>query len=286
MTGDIIDFRVQPPYGSFGSIHFFREREPEPDVVTATPFVLGRRPMPSFDDFSMELFSQEMDQSGIGHAVIMGQKAAAEYGSVDNADIARLVADYPGRFSGFAGIDASSPDAMDELEAAVAAGCCGISLVTGWSEEPHHEDAPILTPLLRACAERGLPVVFTSSHYIGPDMSWSEPHYLQRVALAHPDLTIIVGHASWPWTVAACALAMRCPNVYLMPEFYMYLPGMPGARDYIDAANGFLKHRFLYSSCYPSRSLEQALEEFGALGLSSAARKLMLHDNAARVLGW
>lgn len=286
MTGDIIDFRVQPPYRSFGSIHFFRERESNPDPVTATPFVLGRKPMPSFDQFSVELFSEEMDRSGVGHAVVMGQSAAAEYGSVDNADIARLVAENPGRFTGFAGIDAASPDAMIELEAAIAAGCSGVSLLPGWSREPHHEDAPILTPLLRACAARGLPVVFTSSHYIGPDMSWSEPQYLQRVALAHPDLKVIVGHASWPWTTAACALAMRCSNVYLMPEFYLYLPGMPGARDYIDAANGFLAHRFLYSSCYPSRSLEQALEEFNELPLSSATRKLMLHDNAARVLDW
>ncbi len=242
--------------------------------------------MPSFDQFSVELFSEEMDRSGIGHAVVMGQKAADEYGSVDNTDIARLVAENPERFSGFAGIDAAFPDAMIELETAIAAGCNGVSLLPGWSKEPHHEDSPTLTPLLKECATRGLPVVFTSSHYIGPDMSWSEPQYLQRVAIAHPDLTIIVGHASWPWTTAACALAMRCQNVYLMPEFYLYLPGMPGARDYIDAANGFLSHRFLYSSCYPSRPLEQALEEFNALPLSPSVRKLMLHDNAARVLGW
>ena len=283
---DIIDFRIQPPYGSFGSIHFFRERDPDPDVVTATPFVLDREPMPSFDQFSMQLFEQEMERAGIRHAVVMGQKASAEYGCVDNADIARLAADAPQKYTGFAGIDASSPDAMDDLEAAVASGCRGISVIPGWSVEPHHEDAPRLTPVLRECAARGLPVVFTSSHYIGPDMSWSQPHFVQRAALAHPDLTIIVGHASWPWTVAVCALAMRCPNVYLMPEFYMYLPNMPGARDYVDAANGFLKHRFLYSSCYPSRSLEQALREFDELGLSPASRKLMLHDNAARVLGW
>ncbi|TQO19811.1 hypothetical protein FB472_1391 [Rhodoglobus vestalii] len=284
MTGDIIDFRVQPPFESFGSIFFFRDREVNPDPVTISPFAVGRRSAPSFDQFSMELFTTEMDHSGIKHAVIMGQHAAPEYGSVNNADIAKLVSDDQERFTGFAGIDANAPGAMEELESAIALGCRGISLVTGWSRKAYHEDAPVLEPILAVCAARGLPVMFTSSHYIGPDLSWAEPHYIQRVALAHPDLTVIVGHGNWPWTTAACALAMRCPNVYLMPEFYMYMPGMPGARDYIDAANGFLAHRFLYSSCYPTLSLEQALENFSALPISPKSRKLMLYENAARVL--
>ena len=95
-------------------------------------------------------------------------------------------------------------------------------------------------PLYEAAIDLGVPVVVTSSHVIGPDMSFAMPEYLQRVALAYPELTIVVGHACWPWTTQACALAARCHNVYLMPEFYMYVASMPCARDYVDAANGFL----------------------------------------------
>lgn len=125
----------------------------------------------------------------------------------------------------------------------------------------------------------------TSSHFIGPDMLHAHPVYLQKVALQFPELTLIVGHGSWPWTTAACSLAMRCANVYLMPEFYMYLPGMPGSRDYVDAANGFLKHRMLYSSCYPSNSLSRALEHFRALDLTESAQEHLLSINAVRLLG-
>ena len=74
-------------------------------------------------------------------------------------------------------------------------------------------------------------------------MLHAHPAYLQRVVREFPNLTLLVGHASWPWTTAACSLAMRCTNVYLMPKFYMYLPNMPGSRDYVDAVNGFLKQR-------------------------------------------
>lgn len=283
---EVIDFRVQPPHASFTTTHFFRPRDADPDPVTITPFILGRREMPSFDQRSMTVFVQEMEEAGVGHAVVMGQQAAPEWGSADNSDIADLVRSDPQRFTGFAGIDPAGPGAMAEFEEAVAAGCRGVSLLPGWSRTPHHEDDPLLDPLLGACAARGLPVVFTSSHYVGADHTWADPQYLQRAAQRHPTLTVVVGHGCWPWTTAACALAMRCPNVYLMPEFYWYLPGMPGARDYVDAANGYLAHRVLYSSCYPSRPLGQSVEDVAALPLTPATRRLVMRENAARVLGW
>ena len=119
--------------------------------------------------------------------------------------------------------------------------------------------------------------MITSSHVIGPDMSYAMPEHIQRVALDFPQLTIIVGHACWPWTTQACALAMRCTNVYLMPEFYMHMPDMPGAQDYVDAANSYLSHRMLYSSCYPD-----AAARTGARGLPAASDLARVPGEPAR----
>ncbi|MFQ9867927.1 MAG: hypothetical protein ACLRWP_13780 [Bilophila wadsworthia] len=47
------------------------------------------------------------------------------------------------------------------------------------------------------------------------------------------------------------AVAMRCPNVYLMPDCYLYIPGWPYARDYVKAANSYLKYR-TPASAYPA----------------------------------
>jgi predicted TIM-barrel fold metal-dependent hydrolase len=41
----------------------------------------------------------------------------------------------------------------------------------------------------------------------------------------------------------------------------------------------------LYSSCFPTRSLHQALDDFGALPLSDDTRERLLWRNAARLLG-
>jgi hypothetical protein len=282
----IIDFRIQPPYKSFLGMHFYRPRPAVEDPVTGNAFAGGRRPTPSFDARSMDLFLQEMDQAGIDVAVIMGQRTAARWGSVDNDDIGDLVARHPTRFVGFAGVDHADRGAVSEIRRSVETlGCRGIAILPGWSDPPLLDDDRAVYPVYEACVDLGVPVMITSSHFIGPDMSFSMPVHIQRVALAFPALTIIVGHGCWPWTVQACALAMRCTNVYLMPEFYMYLPNMPGADEYVRAANSFLSHRMLFSSCYPSRPLDQALDEFRALPLRPEVQTLLLGQNAARLLG-
>ncbi len=281
----IIDFRVQPPFRSFLDIYFYRERPAVPDPVTMTQYELGRRESASFRERSIERFLEEMDALGIDVAVVMGQRSGPAWGSVSNDDIGELVRRFPSRFVGFAGVDAHDPGATVEMRRAVEElGCRGISVLPGWSDPPLHDDDARVFPIYETALLLGIPVVVTSSHFIGPDMSYAMPEYLQRVALALPELTIIVGHACWPWTTQACALAARCHNVYLMPEFYMYVPGMPGAREYIDAANGFLAHRMLYSSCFPTRSLDQALENFTALPLNEPAKEQLLWRNAARLL--
>jgi predicted TIM-barrel fold metal-dependent hydrolase len=284
MSG-IVDFRVQPPYKSFLDLYFFRQRSPD-DLAKGNAFAFGRGPNPSFEQRSMPTFIDELDAAGIEHAVIVGQRAAARWGSVDNEHIAELVRADPQRFSGFAGIDATDADAVGQVRRAIEKhGCRGIAVVPGWSEPALRDDDPPLLRVYEACAALDAPVVVTSSHFIGPDMEHARPVHLQRAASAVPEATFIVGHACWPWTAQAVALAMRCPNVYLMPEFYWYLPQIPGAADYVGAANTFLRHRTLFSSCYPSRTVAEALAAVQALPLEDASIGPVFGDNARRLLG-
>jgi predicted TIM-barrel fold metal-dependent hydrolase len=250
-------------------------------------FSIGRSTSAAYVERSIDLFVSEMDEAEIDLSVIMGQRAGATWGSVSNDDIGELVTRYPDRFAGFAGIDPNEAGATDEIHRSVERlGCCGVAILPGWSDPPLRDDDRNVYPIYEVAAELGLPVMITSSHVIGPDMSFSMPEHIQRVALDFPQLTIIVGHACWPWTTQACALAMRCTNVYLMPDFYMHVPHMPGARDYVDAANSYLSHRMLYSSCYPTRPLGQALEDFRRLAIADESLENLLWRNGARLLGF
>jgi uncharacterized protein len=282
----IIDFRVQPPFKSFLDIYFYRKRPAVQDPVKFNAFSIGRRESASYVNRSIELFVEEIEASSIDLAVIQGQRAGANWGSVSNDDIGELVRRYPDHLAGFAGVDPHEPDPPGEIRRSIQElGCRGISVLPGWSDPPLHDDDRLVYPIYETAAELEIPVMITSSHVIGPDMSYAMPEYLQRVALDFPQLTFIVGHACWPWTVQACALAMRCQNVYLMPEIYMHVPDMPGADDYVTAANGYLSHRMLYSSCFPTRSLEQALGDFRHLAIRPESQALMLGTNGARILG-
>jgi predicted TIM-barrel fold metal-dependent hydrolase len=282
---DLVDFRVQPPYRSFLGMHFFRHRPAVEDPVSGNPFAPGRRTPRSFEERSMSRFLAELDDAGVAHAVIVGQRAAARWGRVDNADLVALLEAHPGRFSGFAGIDPHEADAVEQVRRAVADhGCTGIHVVPGWCDPPIHDDHPLLLRVYEECARLGAVVMTTSSHFIGPDMDHARPVHVQRAAMAFPEVTFVVGHASWPWTTQAVALAMRCTNVYLMPDFYLYLPDLPGAADYVAGANTFLRHRTLYSSCYPSRSIEQALEEARALPVVPESVEPLFSANARRLL--
>jgi hypothetical protein len=280
---EVIDFRVQPPYRSLRKLHFYRPRPEVEDPATGNPFAFARPADPSFD--SLDRFHDEMDAAGIAHAVIVGQRAADRWGRADNGDIAELVRSHPGRYSGVAGVDGNEPAAPRHVERALDdLGMAGIHVVPGWSDPPLTEDSPRLLELYEICAERGAIVVITSSHYIGDDLEHARPVHIQRAAQRFPNVRFVIGHACWPWTLQAIAVAMRCPNVYLMPEFYLYLAGMPGAADYVDALNTFLRHRVLYSSCAPSRSVGHALSLAAALPIAEASREPFFAGTARRVL--
>lgn len=62
-------------------------------------------------------------------------------------------------------------------------------------------------------------------------------------------------HGSYPWVPQVLFSCMCRPNMYLAPDMYMY--NMPGAADYVTAANGFLRDRFLFGSGYPYIPLKQ-----------------------------
>ena len=282
----VIDFRVQPPFKSFLGIHFYEVRKDQTDPDNRLPFGHDRIVTPAMTGESFHAFLDEMEEAGVGHAVIVGQRAGSRWGLVSNEDISELVREHPGRFTGFGGVDPTQSDAVEQLAHLTGPlGLKGVALIPGWNDEPLADDDPLIFPLYEACQETKTPVIVTASHYIGADLEYSNPVHLQHVLEAFPDLTLIIGHGSWPWTMGAVALAMRYPNVYLMPEFYMYTPGMPGAQDYVDAANTFLTDRLLYSSCFPSRSLPEALTLFRRLPLTEEASAKAQYSNAAKLLG-
>jgi predicted TIM-barrel fold metal-dependent hydrolase len=282
----IIDFRIRPPYKSFLDSWIFRTRDPNPSPVTISPLHIGLERYRSFEERSMKYFMEEMDEAGIDKAVIMGRQSAPQYGSVPNSEVAELTREYPDRFIGFGGVNGSDTAvAMEEIKKIVDYGFKGIAMDNGWSAPPLYDDDERLFPIYEKCTELGLILSLTSSIFVGPDLSYSMPAHIQRVAIAFPKLDIVVPHAGWPWTTQMCAVAFQSRNVNLVPDFYLNVPHTPGAEEYMHAVNYYLQHRLLYASSYPVRPLKQSVEQFKALNFEKdETRQLCLGKNAARLL--
>ena len=274
-----IDFRVRPPYKGFLAMHFFTDRERTSRITRQ----LGMAPARSMLEASMELFLGEMGEAGIAAAVVAGRKAVPPWASVDNQDVADLVREHPGKFYGYAGVDLTSREsARRDLEEATELGLVGVSLDPGFAPEPMCPDHRRLYPVYERCLELRLPVMITASHHAGPETSWGDPMYIDRVANDFPTLPIVVAHGCWPYVMQVLAVAHKHRNVYIAPDFYMV--NMPGALDYVRAANFYLEDRFLFATSYPFGPLVDTVREFKALPFTERALGKALHDNAARLL--
>jgi predicted TIM-barrel fold metal-dependent hydrolase len=283
----IIDFRVRPPFGAFTSTAIYNARPANALPWAVRPLHMNLPYYRSFAERSMEAFIDEMDAAGIGLGVVMGRQSPPQYGSVPNEDIVALLERYPRRFIGFGGIDGSDPaKAMAEVEKCIAWGFKGVAFDNGWCDPPLYDDDERLMPLYARCAEAGLIVSFTSSIFVGPDLTYCDPVHIQRVARRFPTLRIVVPHGAWPYTVQICAVAFQCSNVHLIPDFYGHVPNTPGADEYVKAANYYLGHRLLFASSYPVRPMGQSVEQFRAQPFESdEIRWRCLGGNAARLLG-
>lgn len=275
----IIDFRLRPPLKGFLDMVMYSAAERR-DRITRQH---GMEPAESAQKKSMDLLLRDMDEAGVTTGVVMGRNSGL-YGSVSNQDVADIVKDYPGRFIGIGSIDpANRRAAIRQIDEALALGLKGINLEPGAYALPLYADDRRLYPIYAYCEDKGLPVTVMAGGSAGPDLSYTNPVHIDRVAADFPDLKIAISHGGWPWVQEILHVAFRRPNVYISPD--QYLCNMPGMSDYLTAANGYLADRFLYASSYPFISVKGYADWFRKLPIKPDLFKQIMYGNAARFLG-
>lgn len=274
----IIDFRLRPPLAGFLTMALYTESERR-DGITR---IHGFEPAPSVREKSIGLLLQEMDQAGVTMGVVIGRNSG-RYGSLSNDDVAKIVADYPGRFVGTASIDPSNRKiASEQINQAINLGFRAINIEPGSYPLPLMADDRKLYPIYAQCEDADIPVIIMAGGSAGPDLSYTEPTHLDRVAADFPNLKIVVSHGGWPWVHQMLHIAFRRPNVYLSPD--QYLANLPGSDDYIRAADGFLADRFLYASSYPFTPVTGYAAWFKTLPIRPESMEKILFRNAAKLL--
>ena len=146
-------------------------------------------------------------------------------------------------------------------------------------------------PIYEVIAEYKLPAIFHSGHSgIGSGMRCggglrlqnSNPMLLEDVAIAFPDIQIVIAHPSWPWQDEALSLAMHKPNVWIDLSGWSpkYFPPQ-----LVQYANTQLRDRMLFGSDYPLITPERWMKDFSDAGFKPEVQPGILKGNAMRLLG-
>ncbi len=215
-----------------------------------------------------------MDKAGIDLACLF--HIFHPDGTTSNDLTAAFVAQHPDRFVGFAYVSPMLPEGMlPELARALDhLHFAAIKLYPPYTPWPLNE-AP-WQPIYRFANARGLTIIF----HTGPEAQ-SLPKFVGEIAPDYPRANFVIGHAgNTPVERAqAIAAAQANPNVYLETCSTFRNPGV--IEQLVNEAGA---DRILYGSDTPLMDPRPQLGKIITAQISDAAKRLILGENARRLL--
>ena len=151
--------------------------------------------------------------------------------------------------------------------------------------------SPLAWPLYEVINHYKLPAIFHTGHSgMGTGMpggggirlKYGQPILVDEVAVAFPDIRIILAHPGWPWTDESLSMALHKPNVFIDLSGWSpkYFPPQ-----IVRYANTQLGHKFLFGSDYPLIPPDKRIAAFDQAGFKPELRDPILKGNAAKLLG-
>lgn len=210
-------------------------------------------------------------------------------GFLGNDWLASLSERFPGVLMGFGSVDPHRPDAVREVERCADLGLRGLKFhPTMQRFDPADER---YYPIWERAQDLGLVLTFhtgTCGIAAGTPgaartkIRYSHPKFLDSVGADFPGLTLIACHFGWPWHLECLAIALHKSNVHVELSGWApkYLPP-----EVVREAARRLNRQTLFGTDYPFISLDRWFSEFEALGMPDQARRNVLLENAARLLG-
>lgn len=178
----------------------------------------------------------------------------------------------------------TTPDIRGEVERILALGIRALKIHA--AHQLIYPNDERLRPLYEVAEARRVPVTVHTGTSIFPGAKnrFTDPIFVDDVAVDHPELHILLAHAGRPlWYETAFFLARRHANVYLE------LSGIPPKR-LLDVLPRLpdIAHKCVWGSDWPSmgiKTLRGNVEDFLRLPLSDKAKGHILWENGAGLFG-
>jgi uncharacterized protein len=194
------------------------------------------------------------------HVVVFGLQAKATGLWVPNEIIADYVKQHPKKMQGWASVDPTQPDCIDQLVYCVEElGLKGLKLGPVYQHFDPQDRAH--WPLFAKAQEYGLPIMWHQGTTFPSKakLKWGLPLQLEDIAMDFPDLKMIIAHLGHPWEEDTVVLVRKCPNVYTDISAVHYRPwrywqAMVTAMEY------GITHKILLASDFPSGTISNVID--------------------------
>lgn len=161
----------------------------------------------------------------VDHAIVFGFHSKHLGLIVPNDRIGRYVSLHPEKLIGFACIDPNEPDYLEEMERVFATPWFrGLKLAPIYQN--YHPMDERMLPVYSFCERRGIPILFhqgTTFPRRAP-LKFASPLQLEDVALAFPELRMVIAHMGHPWVEDTIVLIRKQPHLYADISALYYRP--------------------------------------------------------------
>ncbi|HKX48236.1 MAG TPA: amidohydrolase family protein [Gaiellaceae bacterium] len=257
-----------------------------PEWRRAAAAYFGEHAQPTVDDVAA--YYRERNMAAVVFTV--DAETVTGRAAVPNEEIAEAARANADVLIPFASVDPHRPNAVEEARRLVRD-----HAVRGFKFHPNVQaffpNDRAFYPLYEVIAEAGVPALFHTGHSgIGAGLpggggirlKYSNPMYVDDVAVDFPELKIVLAHPSFPWQDEAISVALHKEQVYIDLSGWSpkYFP-----EQLVRYANTLLRDRVLFGSDYPMITPDRWLADFEQAPFKEEVRPLILKENAARLLG-
>jgi uncharacterized protein len=242
---------------------------------------------------SEQEFRAMLDEGGIDLAGVYTEAVGSRLGvpNAGNEVVAEFVAAAQGTVVGFGGIDPWEADAARNVDHAVSElGLSGVVLSPFKQGLDAHD--PRMARVYGRCEALGVPVLLHTGINWSLDAAYDvgHPRYVDAVATAFPDLTLVALHAAWPWVTDMMMVAWRHENVYVDLSAHRprtFTRPNSGWESLLQLGNRQLADRVLFASTWTLLGIPPAdlVAEVRGLPLRDEVMDKWLGANAMRLLG-
>jgi len=246
----------------------------------------------AWPDHPPEEFDRAMEP--VDRAIVFGITAHALGIHTPSGFIADFVRRRPEKYIGFMALDPSVPDAVEQMEHGVKLGLRGIKIYPVMSL--YRISDPRFHPFFRKAIQFGLPVLthMGASPMTEAPLKYSQPIDVDDLAIALPELRVIMAHLGHPWQRDCALVARKHENVWADISGVWHRPWQ-GYEALIVCQEWGVMHKLLFGSDFPLWTPAGAIEALYKLNdqvegtplprISRDALDELIHRDALAPLG-